>query len=359
MKLVTLLCTLFVSASLLHAQELKLRKSKAWALDKYHYDFGLINQIEGEVSIDFHISNPSKEYLLIKSVTPECSCTEPIFTEGRISKGQSGVISVGYRADLYSGVFTKNIVVVTHLDTFDLEISGKVIPKPLSDIEKEFPVNKSGLRLKNDIFTVSPVFDHQEISKEFMVYNSTDTALNLGLNTELPPFLQIDLPHPLPAKSYGKVEVRFIGNEVVDYGHYAGYFAIDVNGMEEELTVMANVSPYVTEIVDGGAYPSIAFLEGNVLDLGKISSDTLVTIKMTVKNNGTADLNLLQVKPACRCISANLDQKTVIKPNNALEVTLFFDTTSRSGKTRKSIYFYSDDPKKPAKILKIEAIIEE
>lgn len=358
MKRLVLLSTFLLSIALLNAQQLNLRTSNVWTLNKYHHDFGLINQSNGEVVVDFQVSNPSNPYLLIKSVTPECSCTEPTFTESRISKGQSGIISVGYRADLYSGAFTKKIEVITNLDTFDLEISGKVIPKPLSDLEKEFPVNKSGLRLKNDIFTLTNVFDHQDISKEFMVYNSTNTALKLKLKADLPPFLVIDLPSQIAAKSYAKVKVEFIGKQISDYGHYAGYFPITVNQASEELTVMANVSPFVPKIVEGGTYPLISFEQGDLINLGKIPADTLLETKVTIKNIGTANLNLLQVKPACRCIIAGLDQKKVIEPNASLEVSLFFDTASRSGKTRKSVYFYSNDPSSPAQILRIEANIE-
>jgi hypothetical protein len=73
---------------------------------------------------------------------------------------------------------------------------------------------------------------------------------------------------------------------------------------------------------------------------------------------GNTDLKILKIKPACTCITLDVSEKIVLKPNQSKVVTITFDTTDRSGTTKKSVYFYSNDPLDPAHVLKVTAEVK-
>lgn len=350
----------FLISSIFSAFSQELIPSKYLTPNKYTHDFGVVKQENGEVFYTFELKNTSKKTIAISSVVPECSCTEPTWTKEEIKNGGIAKINVGYKADHYPGEFNKKITVYTTADTFELKIFGKVIPKPLSEVEKEFPYNVGALRMKHDLLGLNTIFDNAPKTKEFMIYNDSTKALK-GLKFEnVPKYLKIEFEDSIPVKSQSKVKVTFDPIVYKDYGHCIDYLPLTVGGTTKEIPVMANISPYIPNYTPAelAKAPHLRIDSLDVINLGVLQTNNKYTHVVKITNTGSSNLVLLSVKPACPCITSDFKERVTIKPNQTKSITLTFDTQGRSGNTKKSVYFYSNDPSNPAYVFKLQAEIK-
>ncbi len=349
---------LFAGFISINAQELK--PSKFLKPNKTLHDFGIIQQANGEVSYTFVVKNFSSKSVMINNVVPECSCTEPTWTKESIALGAEGQIKVGYKADHYPGVFDKKITVYTTYDTFELKIVGKVLPKPLSNVEKEFPHSIGNLRFKDDVFAMNTIYDNSTKTKEFLVYNDSSKALKGLYFQNIPPHISIVFPEVIDSKSQAKIMVSFDPIKWNDYGHTIEYLSLVVGGVKKEMSVIGNVSPYIPNYTQAELTnaPRLKMDSLASFNFGSIQTNQVYTKRIILQNIGDSDLKILKIKPACACITIDLNEKIILKPNQTKVISLYFDTKDRSGSTKKSVYFYSNDPMDPAHVFKIIAEVK-
>jgi len=353
-KLLLINCLLTISG-LIYGQEESIVKSKSLELPKYIHDFGVIKQEDGAVEYTFNLVNKAGKRVLIYDVEPECSCTEPKWTEDFIQSQEKGFITAGYKSDVYPGEFEKLMKVYTSLDTFELKIKGKVIPKPLSEIEKEYPFEFGALRFKKDVFGMKNVFDHQIKEVDIPIYNRSKNAV-IGLRANnLPSYIKIEIPDKLEAESVNLMKVSFNGKIVNDYGYVTDYIELIQNDtLTHEFAVIANINPYVEKT---DKHPKLQIIGEKEFDFGKVKQDSIVNYNMTLKNTGDGDLSILKVKPACSCIQSSIQEKMILSPGQTTKLTLYFDSKNRSGRTKKTTYIYSNDPHNTAQIVKMQGVV--
>ena len=90
------------------------------------YDYGFIMQGD-TVRHDFYFKNVGNDDLLIKSVTPSCGCTVPIYPREPIAPGEDGKISVMFKSAGKLGRQIPNISVLTNYQRrIKLELKGFV-----------------------------------------------------------------------------------------------------------------------------------------------------------------------------------------------------------------------------------------
>jgi len=100
------------------------------------YDYGFIMQGD-TVQHDFYFKNVGNDDLLIKSVTPSCGCTVPIYPKEPIAPGEDGKISVMFKSAGKLGRQIPNISVLTNYKRkIKLELKGFV------DAERAKPAPK-------------------------------------------------------------------------------------------------------------------------------------------------------------------------------------------------------------------------
>lgn len=68
-------------------------------LSETTYDFGLINEADGNVHHDFQFKNTGSEPLVIKEVITGCGCTSAKWSEKPYGPGEEGVIRITYRPE--------------------------------------------------------------------------------------------------------------------------------------------------------------------------------------------------------------------------------------------------------------------
>jgi len=103
------------------------------------------------------------------------------------------------------------------------------------------------------------------------------------------------------------------------------------------------------------AAPRLTVLEP-VKDYGTVPKGEKLTWAFTVKNTGTADLQIIAARPACGCTVAEFDK--VIKPGQTGKVTAQVDTTAFNGPIAKAVTLETNDPVTPTATLTIHAAVK-
>lgn len=91
-------------------------------------------------------------------------------------------------------------------------------------------------------------------------------------------------------------------------------------------------------------------------DVGQVAKGEPIKHVFVLKNTGTADLHITDVKPSCGCTVPEFDK--VIKPGGEGKVTLTVDTKNFSGPISKTALLITDDPTVPQKTLFLSAIVK-
>ena len=88
--LVAILYGLFIGAGI-HAQEITFTETE--------HDFGLIDELEGDVHYDFQFTNTGNKPLVIRQVITGCGCTSAKWSEKPYKPGAKGVIRITYHPE--------------------------------------------------------------------------------------------------------------------------------------------------------------------------------------------------------------------------------------------------------------------
>ncbi|MBU1100868.1 MAG: DUF1573 domain-containing protein [Bacteroidetes bacterium] len=129
---------------------------------------------------------------------------------------------------------------------------------------------------------------------------------------------------------------------------YVYVFTDDPENADIRLTFFANIKAK-TETGTSSLVPAIR-LEKNYHNFGEVQEGSLLTLNLDLKNVGTADLHVKNIKSSCGCTSTFLDTRT-LEPGNSGELRIDFDTSDRFGKITRTVTVYSDDPSNPEKTI--------
>lgn len=100
--------------------------------------------------------------------------------------------------------------------------------------------------------------------------------------------------------------------------------------------------------------PKLVIVEKPEFDFGKVKEGTEVTHTFKIKNEGTAELVIINVSPACGCTASDFSKS--IAPDAEGIVKLTVKTAGMNGKTSRYADLISNDPKDP--ILKLWLYLE-
>jgi hypothetical protein len=103
------------------------------------------------------------------------------------------------------------------------------------------------------------------------------------------------------------------------------------------------------------ATPKAVIAEPNK-DVGTVPKGEVIKHNFLVKNAGTADLLITDVKPACGCTVSEYDR--VIKPGTEGKITLLIETKTFQGSISKTALVLFNDPTSPQLTLNIQAYVK-
>lgn len=91
--------------------------------------------------------------------------------------------------------------------------------------------------------------------------------------------------------------------------------------------------------------PKIVPLEKE-FDFGEIKEGETVSHDFIILNQGGDILEITKVKASCGCTAANPSKKQ-LAPGDSTSISVKFNSTRRSGKQKKYVYIFSNDPETP------------
>ncbi|MBI2213496.1 MAG: DUF1573 domain-containing protein [Acidobacteria bacterium] len=101
--------------------------------------------------------------------------------------------------------------------------------------------------------------------------------------------------------------------------------------------------------------PKITLVEP-VKDFGTVAKGQKLDWTFTIKNTGSADLEIKSANPTCGCTVADYDK--IIKPGQTGKVTAHVDTSNFTGPISKGVTIASNDPETPAAQVTITAMVK-
>ena len=104
-----------------------------------------------------------------------------------------------------------------------------------------------------------------------------------------------------------------------------------------------------------GSAPKLVVVEDKK-DLGTVAKGEPMKHTFVLKNAGTADLLVTDVKPACGCTVSEYDK--VIKPGGEGKIALTVDTKNLQGATSKTALVQTNDPAMPQTTLYVMAFVK-
>ncbi len=93
------------------------------------------------------------------------------------------------------------------------------------------------------------------------------------------------------------------------------------------------------------AQPKIVFSEEEY-DFGNINQGDVVSHEYVIKNEGTENLILENIKATCGCTAAQPDKRE-LKPGESTKLKVTFDSAGRKGIQKKYVYVFSNDTERP------------
>ncbi len=353
---------LFLFASIsINAQELK-----NITFEDPSHDFGTIKEIDGPAEFDFVFTNSGSSPIKIVNVRASCGCTTPAWTKEEVQPGKNGFIKASYNPKNRPGAFHKTLTVTTSEEANNiivLRINGQVEPKPRT-VEDDLPTLLGGIRVKYRAFNMGKVLNNEAVTKEFVVYNSTEKPIVFTKEIEGPTYVSIAfLPETLAPKEKGKIVVTYDGKGKNDLGFMSENVVFTTNEEGDEarksLSIYADINEYFAPMTEEEALkaPHLG-IDKLVHNFGSINIGDVVTTTFVLTNTGKQPLNIRKTKTSCGCTVPQLEKED-LKPGKSVELKVTFNSTGRKGNQTKTVTIYSNDPTKPIQKVTIKAKIIE
>jgi len=119
--------------------------------------------------------------------------------------------------------------------------------------------------------------------------------------------------------------------------------------------LLARETPVPPSPAAAAALPRIE-VEPTSFDFGRVVPQRTLHRQFSIRNFGSADLDVERVSTTCGCTAALLDNK-VVKPGGSAALRVSFETRNYSGKVTRSVLIKSNDPARPTVELKLEATV--
>ncbi len=202
------------------------------------------------------------------------------------------------------------------------------------------------------------ILESDHVSHEFVILNSGYAPLiienvraSCGCTAAMPDKKEIG-----PGET-AKIKVDFNAeNRSGLQKKYVYVFTNDPENKDFRLTFTANIKP--------GGKKELKIVETPKLKLsklqhnfGEVEEGKKVDYELQVKNVGSGELVIRDIKTSCGCTAAVLDKK-VLKENETGKIKIELDTSNRSGKMTRTVVLYTNDPTQPQQIFTIYVNIQ-
>lgn len=331
-------------------------------LDKTTYDFGIIQESDGDVTAEFSFTNTGDTPLLITRAASSCGCTVPEYTKKPIRPGESGVISVTYHAKGRPGPFQKTVKIYDNTDVrSQVTIMGTVVnnTKPEDTYVNEMG---AGLRSKTrtmNFFDVYPNKNNRTRTLQF--YNDSDVPVELTFQGVSKNIALQPEPSVIQPGEEGKVLVTFLTNKTKDWGMHNETFTVYVKGKEAQMH--NNVVTVTADIWEdfSGLSRKERELAGEIelsdtqVEMSSTGGGTVEKV-ITIRNTGKQKLTIRKVSNDLpEAFKVEL-QSAVIKAGQSTDLKItFVPSATTLRQLSHHIMVISNDPSNSRVIININA----
>lgn len=330
--------------------------------DSYTYDFGRIEEADGDVSHTFRFRNEGTLPLVIHSVGVSCGCTYPQFSKEPVLPGKSGEMKITFDPTNRPGKFEKVISVAGNdpRGHIRLTVTGTVIPKPRT-IQDDYPFRVAdGLRIADRNLILGNLAHGKTNVRTVGIANEGKVPVRVGIDAAaLPPYLAVK-PRKTILQAGERSEIVMTFNAPADlWGKRHYRIPLLVNGVEQSdpLEVTATFteefgapSRTALKMAPRADYSSF-FYHFSDQPRGK-----QLTRQFQISNGGESDLIIRHIGPTSGRIRAKTD-KTVIKTGDTATLTVTLDTKGMTGRLSEGITVVTNDPARPARDIRVLANI--
>jgi len=324
------------------------------SFNKTEHDFGVIGEQDGNASIDFVLTNRSKEPIVISKVTASCGCTTPIWTREPIEQGKTGTISVSYNPLRRIGSFTKTITVfvANQPSPFYLRISGEVVEGKMKGVPGEtYPESIGNYRFKSTDLDFGQVGWKQTKTIRWEVFNDSDSPITQK-TLKLPKYITIVFnPQVIPAKTAATVDVNLNAQDEDTYGYFSGDITLSINDAPQNFHYSVTVLDDFTQLSptqksDAGRIN----VNMDEINFGDFTAGVNKTLK--ISNSGKSVLNVRAIQSTDPAITVSRTRLS-INPQEIAEIRIIADNKKIRSKLSSKLTIISDDPNTPIYTLSV------
>jgi len=339
--------------------------------EETEFDFGKI-EFQDTLTHRFYFKNTSEDEIQILDTSTDCACTFSSKNTGKsISKDERTFIELVFLPYNY-GNFAKVFTVKTDkAGTQTLMLKGEL--QPILDKERDFKYaleKMPKIRTRTKYLHFGNVLNKMTITKKFEFYNSSKEDFVFTGKMETPKYLQIrfDSTHILKSGETSAIYVIYDPVLKNDFGYVEDVVTLFGEQNKKtstlEFKVTANVEEYFptldAEMLE--TYPKLK-IEDDYINLGShylknLEGKDSLEATFVLKNTSNMPLRVHRIIEGygCKLITEKAEWNEIAPHNNAI-VKVVFQTPKDKGTYIRSLTVICNDPRKPIRTMKIQAIL--
>ncbi|MCH9650715.1 MAG: DUF1573 domain-containing protein [Deltaproteobacteria bacterium] len=126
--------------------------------------------------------------------------------------------------------------------------------------------------------------------------------------------------------------------------------------LSNAILALAGVGLWVLPLAAQDAAAPKAVVSETILDLGIVPKGDQAKFEFVVRNEGTAELEITEVRPACGCTVAQFESR--IPPGGSGKITAVLDTTNLYGANSKTLTVFTNDPANATMVLTVKSDVK-
>lgn len=243
MRRVSILLMVLLSHLMVWAQDSE--EPVALLFEHTVWDFGTINEVDGEIRHTFRYRNISDGFVTIERVYSSCGCTTGEYSRRPLKAGGEGEFTVVFNPADRGGRVSKSITLVYDegRGRTNLYIKGRVIARPRS-VEDTYPYELGGgVRSDSSIKPFGRVDYNKSKSMTIAIVNTSQQSVEIGIWRESESgALEINAPLDLSPNEEALVTLTYVPSEatVEHNGLLIDEFRIVVDGVPSEMVFRAS-----------------------------------------------------------------------------------------------------------------------
>lgn len=342
----------------------KVRMTDIVFNQRFH-DFGIIYEEDGIVTAKYDFTNYANSPFIISNIDAACGCTNPRSSKDTFMPGESGQILAEFNPKGMVGKTKKWIYVRgNYEDGYQIELKFEaVIRSRYNRNNYEYLRGEFGYLLSDKVkFNWGERFENDQFNDTVEFTNDGYNDIIVSKVTSSAPFIIAPkLPITIPVGQRSKLIFSIDLSKIDTIGPLSGYILFETNDKffpkkktPYSVDLITNFNAWKRKKIKNAAH--IEF-ESKVIQMGSMSSGSVRSKKIIIKNTGKSILNIRKIETDCSCTMLKLPTNKIL-PGESLVTYVKYDSLYKKGKQSKLIKLYTNDPLNSIATLYVKAIVK-